>query len=753
MKRRSTFLVAVFVFIAGGLISQNNLMYINPDFVNDINGWSKSGDLTFVHDTSGYLTPGAAKAIVHTVDGNIRHRRLISSLHTLPDSVKGDLIFLTFYAKASADTLRSRIRVWLYDENGGIKVQKTSTLTLDTVYEKHTLALRTWTTSTSFKVLVDIGLDTGTYRFDDFLMEHFPVDLSAVRQFDDNKVPRFFHYPDSTVITTIESDTSTATAILVINPAKTVAPVLRTQIGVNSNMRSGDGLLDRVSLYSNFGAFRFPAGSGSNQYFWDGNVPDTFLIPVNALSGTYWKFLKPHNYLTFRGDAGGAGTVVANYFYARYGVTEEGTREARVQQAADYAAAWVDYFNNTKNDSIRYWEIGNECYGPWETGYNVNGSIVTGKEYGEDLRVFSTAMKAKDSTARIGAVVAINGYSGWTEEVLREVEDSADYLILHNYYNVTDGATAVDAVEEITWEMKKLQAYVAHNTSKPAGYFPVDFTEYNIQGDPTTNMINGMFTADALGTIIESRYDLATMWVNEWNISGNFTHGLLAKNDPDQADYTPRPSYTPHYYYDKMFGDRMIEDTITCDSIVRSYSSVFSSGELGVVLINYSGAQQKVALQFSDSTVVDSVFWYSVYADNIEDGNKKFYVNGLTSTTDGGGPANLDTVFAFVAKAPATPVFVLPKYSATYMVLKPKHTGTPTGIWTGEYSSDWSTVFNWGDHRIPDANTDVIIPSNPSGGRFPLQILNGQAVCKSLTLQPGAVLKIPPAKTLTIKGD
>jgi len=745
--RNIVFINFIFLFYTiSNLYAQDNLITTNPDFIDDIDGWSISGDISFAHDSNGYLTAGSAKNTVHSVDGNIKHRRMLSSTQSIPDSVKGDLIFLTFYAKGSADSLRTRVRVWVYDDAGGSPVQKTSTLKLDTLYGKYTLALRTWENSTSFKLSMDIGLDTGIYWFDDFSMVYSPVDISSIQQFEENKVPRFFIYPDSVVTTSLDTDTSHATVVLTIDPDKIIAPVLKTQFGVNSNMRSGDGLVDRAHLYEQMGAFRFPAGSGSNQYFWDGNIPDTFLIPVNAYSGTYWKFLKPHKYLDFKAYAGGEGSIVANYFYARYGVTDEGTREARVLQAADYAALWVEYFNNTKNDSVKYWEIGNECYGGWETGYNVNGSIVTGKEYGEDLRVFSTAMKNIDTTVRIGAVVAINNYSGWTEQVLREVEDSADYLILHNYYSVTGGASAINAVENIGWEMRKLQANVEHNTSKPAGYFPIDFTEFNIQGDPTTSMVNGLFTADALGTIIEYRYDLATMWVNEWNINGNETHGLLAKNDPNQADFTARPVYTPQYYYGKMFGDRMIADTIACDSIVRSYSSVFSSGDIGVVIINYSDTTQKLMLEFSDSTIVDSVFWYSVYADNIDNGNKKFYVNGLTSNTTGGGPADLDTVFAYAAVFSDTSLLTLHKYSVTYLVLKKKHTGTPTGIWTGTYSEDWTTVFNWEDHRIPDENTDVVISSVPAGGRFPKKILNGKAVCKSITLEPGATLKIPENK-------
>ena len=34
------------------------------------------------------------------------------------------------------------------------------------------------------------------------------------------------------------------------------------------------------------------------------------------------------------------------------------------------AAAWVTYANVTKSLGFRYWEVGNECYGSWETDAN-----------------------------------------------------------------------------------------------------------------------------------------------------------------------------------------------------------------------------------------------------------------------------------------------------------------------------------------------------------------------------------------------
>ena len=66
------------------------------------------------------------------------------------------------------------------------------------------------------------------------------------------------------------------------------------------------------------GAYRFPAGSGSNLYFWDGNVPDEFLIDIdNTIDGQVSKDLNIDEFVAFLDSTGAEATIVVNYFYAR----------------------------------------------------------------------------------------------------------------------------------------------------------------------------------------------------------------------------------------------------------------------------------------------------------------------------------------------------------------------------------------------------------------------------------------------------
>ncbi len=73
-----------------------------------------------------------------------------------------------------------------------------------------------------------------------------------------------------------------------------------------------------------------------------------------------------------------------------------------------------------------------------------------------------------------------------------------------------------------------------------------------------------------------------------------------------------------------------------------------------------------------------------------------------------------------------------------------------SGLWTGNISSDWNEVGNWHDGIIPDAATDVVIPSMPAGGNYPELNTGDLAICDNLTIEPGAHLYIPPDNGLTV---
>jgi hypothetical protein len=490
----------------------------------------------------------------------------------------------------------------------------------------------------------------------------------------DGWIPRNYEEPSSGIERILSAETNDAVINVSIN--KEIAKVLPTHFGVNTPFRNGDGMLYdsiRVPMYeqARLGAFRFPAGSGSNKYFWDGNPPSEFLIELNPISALQSSALKPENFVTFIDSMGSQATVVVNYFYARYGETPEGTREARVKQAAEYAAGFVHRMNIELNAGIQNWEIGNECYGAWEEGYNVNGSIVTGTEYGEDFRVFAEEMKKVDSTIKVGAVLYTKD-TDWNPQVIREVQDDADFFIIHDYFTPEKDATVENifgSVGKIKDDIDLLSQTVEQETDKTLDHFPVTLTEFNCRGYHTTTMTDGMFVTQILGEVIKNNLGLSALWVSEWKWnSTQEPKSFLALQDPAQDDYTARPSYMPYHFYGKCFGDRMLEVSLSGEG-VNAYASRFSSGEVGVVVINMNGTNTNVGFNLTGLNPA-TVQWYEVYSPTIGEGDKKFFINGETGTTPGGGPTNFYEIPPYKASFNGTETITLPGYSINFLVIE-----------------------------------------------------------------------------------
>ncbi|MEO8771274.1 MAG: FG-GAP-like repeat-containing protein [Ferruginibacter sp.] len=66
-----------------------------------------------------------------------------------------------------------------------------------------------------------------------------------------------------------------------------------------------------------------------------------------------------------------------------------------------------------------------------------------------------------------------------------------------------------------------------------------------------------------------------------------------------------------------------------------------------------------------------------------------------------------------------------------------------TNNWTGTVNNLWNNPGNWSCNALPDANTDVIIPAGNV-------IVNVNATCGTLTIQPGATININTGVTFVI---
>lgn len=108
------------------------------------------------------------------------------------------------------------------------------------------------------------------------------------------------------------------------------------------------------------------------------------------------------------------------------------------------AADWVEYCNGdvqTRMGALRashgfpepygvkYWEVGNEMYGPWQAG------VCTAEYYAEMFLLFAKAMKEKDASIQLlGCGTARDSLApGWNQTVLARAGKEMDFFTLHIY--------------------------------------------------------------------------------------------------------------------------------------------------------------------------------------------------------------------------------------------------------------------------------------------------------------------------------
>ena len=105
-----------------------------------------------------------------------------------------------------------------------------------------------------------------------------------------------------------------------------------------------------------------------------------------------------------------------------------------------------------------------------------------------------------------------------------------------------------------------------------------------------------------------SRWDLANGWANG-NDQGMFNPG----DEPGGiAKWNPRPAFYYMYFFQKYFGDRMVNSTVTGGSFLASYASTFSSGQAGVVLVNTASVNQVVNVAFNNYAIGSNYYYYTL---------------------------------------------------------------------------------------------------------------------------------------------
>ena len=514
-----------------------------------------------------------------------------------------------------------------------------------------------------------------------------------------------------TFVTPAYKDTaipSSGTYTVIVNPPAVITKIPLSIFGNNANtwmtqiVTESTLMTDITNLHPHI--IRFPGGSISDVFFWNApkNVPpaDAPATLVNAngtqsASGFWygkntesWTFAVD-NYYNMLQQTGNTGMIIINYGYARYG-----TGPKPAEAAAHLAADWVRY----DNGRTKYWEIGNENYGDWETGFRIDLSknkdgqpeYVTGDLYGKHFKVFADSMRKAaqeiGKTIYIGAVTAeaapqsweTNTRRTWNTGLFNTSGNTPDFFIVHNYFTAYQtNSNAANILASASSETKLVMDFVTQSLQSAAVTpKPIALTEYNINAEGSmqkVSHINGMHAVMVLGEALKNKYGMAARWdlANAWD-NGN-DHGMFSNGDePGAPKWNARPAFYHMYYFQKMAGDRLVSSTTDNTGLV-SYASSFTSGQVGVTLVNKSVSSLSVQVKFQNFNIGSRFYWYTLTGggDNGEF-SRKVLVNGQGPAGVAGGPGNYASINPYSATATNGIYVTVPAMAIVYMIIDKK---------------------------------------------------------------------------------
>lgn len=472
---------------------------------------------------------------------------------------------------------------------------------------------------------------------------------------------------------------------LAVDATAVVRVVDARQFGVNAAI--WDGLFDTATTDSlltemDNQALRFPGGSLSDDYHW----------ASNTTGGNTWPWAT-----SFDSFARVATTTHAQAFVTvNYG---SGTPT----EAAD----WVHDSNITKNYGFKYWEVGNENYGSWETDDNARPhDPVT---YATRFKDYFNRMKAVDPTIKVGAVVitgedsyanytdhpVINPrtgqtHNGWTPVLLATLKSLGvmpDFVIYHRYAQSPGGESDVGLLQSSgTWTAdaadlrRQLTDYLGAAGASVELVCTENNSVYANPGKQTTSLVNGLFLADSLGQAIQTEFN-AVLW---WDLRNSQETGN--NNDPslygwrqygdygivDSADPAGPANRYPTYYVAKLLkyfargGDRIVRATSDY-GLLSIYAAKRTDGSLTLLAVNKSSSNAQNATISLTGYAPDAgavVYSYGIPQDE--------------AARTGIGSA--DVIQTTLANAAATFSYTFPAYSATVLTLSAAGPNNPPTV-------------------------------------------------------------------------
>jgi hypothetical protein len=238
---------------------------------------------------------------------------------------------------------------------------------------------------------------------------------------------------------------------------------------------------------------------------------------------------------------------------------------------------------------------------------------------------------------------------------------------------------------------------------------PVSITEWNMSasgGKKHISFISGMQSVLVLREMIKNQYGMSC----RWNIANSYDngddHGMFSDgNEPGVPKWNPRPDYFFFYYFKNFCGDYLVNSNVsgTAANDILSFSTIFGTGEIGIVIANQGTSERIVSINTSGAMQNKRIYFYSLTGGSDNAGYSLVVsVNNAGPSNITGGPINkIDSIRAWSIPFDSTIKISSPAKSVQFLLI-------------GEDSSPDYKLYSE-KHQI---NSQLEVYPNPGNGDF-----------------------------------
>jgi hypothetical protein len=509
---------------------------------------------------------------------------------------------------------------------------------------------------------------------------------------------------------------------LSVDASQTIRTADPRWFGINTAIY--DGYLDtsytsNALLKAGLLSLRFPGGSESDQYNWVTGKTTTYttngtVTHTSSYAENFGNFM--HLFTNLPGEQ---AFITVNY--------GSGT--------SNEAAAWVLNANVTNHCGIKYWEVGNECFGNWEV--DTNSPPWSAHTYATRFAGYQALMKAADPTIKVGAVctpgedssanyttyAATNSstgkvHYGWTPVMLSTMKSlgvTPDFLIYHFYPEFSPQGDSDQLVLQVSSQLVQdatnLRYMLTDYLGPSATNTELCITENNgeTDGRQSTSLVNALYVADTIGQVMKTEFNAYTFWDlrNNQDINGNYESTIYGwRTNGDNGCMYNQSSYYPSYYGLSMMQYLVRPGSTTLNAtssylLLTPYAARATDGSLRLLVINkdtnatFNGQINLANFVPSSSATVYS---YGQPQDNATRSNLSLSLQQIavssyspvsTQFTYAFPPLSL-TVFSFAPAAPS--LIVLPAASGQFAFQLNGLSQTPYVLQASTNLVTWTSV-------------------------------------------------------------